>query len=77
MVVTRSQVITLPNTTLRAGDADGDGAVGVGDLALVGANFGKAKDFAPAADLNGDGVMNILDLVLVAGNLGKSGTQPW
>jgi hypothetical protein len=77
VVVTSSQTITLPNTILRAGDANGDGAVGMAEMALVGANFGKAAGFDPAADLNGDGVVNIHDLVLVAGNLGKSGVQRW
>jgi hypothetical protein len=77
VLVTSSESTSLPNTTLWAGDADGDGAVGMAEMALVGLNFGKTSGFEPGADINGDGIVNIFDLVLVGGNYGRSGVQRW
>ena len=56
------------------GDPNGDGAVNVLDLALIGLNFGKDKadDFDSGADTNGDGVINILDASVVGINWKRS-----
>jgi hypothetical protein len=60
-------------------DLNGDAAVDIFDLTLIGLNFGKKIEQAAAAgasleanpDVNGDGVVNIIDLVLVAKRFGE------
>ncbi|MFD3258140.1 polysaccharide lyase family 8 super-sandwich domain-containing protein [Paenibacillus lentus] len=56
--------ITLTNTV---GDLNGDGKVGVGDLAIAAAHFGKTAespdwDAVMAADINGNGIIDADDL---------------
>nr|WP_230192464.1 DNRLRE domain-containing protein [Paenibacillus sp. CECT 9249] len=56
--------ITLTNTV---GDLNGDGKVGVGDLAMAAAHFGKTAaspdwDKVMAADINGNGIIDADDL---------------
>ncbi len=56
--------ITLTDT---AGDLNGDGHVGVGDLAMAAAHFGKTAgspgwDAVMAADINGNGIIDAEDL---------------
>jgi hypothetical protein len=70
--------------TLRAGDANNDETVSVGDLSCVGGAFGGAPTvcstlgFPPGtSDVNADGSVNIFDLVLVGGNYNKVSPQPW
>jgi hypothetical protein len=60
----------LGTITLPGGDVNGDDAINIFDLALVGAQFGRSD---PVADVNGDGLVNIFDLTLVGGNLGNVG----
>lgn len=67
-------------TKLFGGDANNDGAIGLGDLTCIGGAFGGAPvvcGTTGSSDINGDSTTNILDLVLTGGNYGKSGTQTW
>jgi hypothetical protein len=51
------------------GDVNGDGKVGIDDLALVASSFGSKPgywNYNPAADLNHDGRIDIFDLTIVA-----------
>jgi hypothetical protein len=57
-----------------AGDADGDYAVGAGDLDAVIASWGQAGDLP--ADLNHDGVVGIADLDLLLAHWGDSADVP-
>lgn len=52
--------------TLKAGDANDDGAVNISDVTLVGANIGTGG--SSEEDINGDTAINILDLVFVGRN---------
>ncbi len=61
----------LSDLTLLAGDLNGDGEIGVLDLAIVAGWFGQTGD-ALAGDVNSDGVVNARDLALVAGNFGQT-----
>ncbi|MCA9447870.1 MAG: putative Ig domain-containing protein [Candidatus Omnitrophica bacterium] len=52
-----------------AGDLDGNGEVGLGDLLMVANSFGSSigdSNYNPAADVDGDGDVDIFDLVRVA-----------
>ncbi|WP_261807718.1 cohesin domain-containing protein [Paenibacillus sp. N3.4] len=58
------------NTGVR-GDVNGDGAVTVGDLAIVARYYGKSSadpdwDQVKIADVNGDGKIDITDLAIIA-----------
>ena len=76
--VTPGQLLALSDTVLRAGDADDDDAINIGDATLVAANFRQAVPPGNAlADINGDGVVNIRDLALLGSNYGRSGCQVW
>ena len=78
VTVTSGQAITLPGTVLKGGNANGDGAINIGDATLVAANFGLAVPPADArADINGDGIVNVQDLAILGSNYGLSGEQPW
>jgi glucose/arabinose dehydrogenase len=71
IVETDGQTVTLDNTVLLAGDADGNGLIDALDATLIGANFDVSVPPAPAnADMNADGLVNITDLVLVGSNFG-------
>jgi len=61
----------LSDLTLLAGDLDGDGEIGVLDLAVVAGSFGQTGE-ALAGDVNSDGIVNARDLALVAGNYGQT-----
>jgi hypothetical protein len=57
------------------GDVDDDCKVDIGDLSIVGTDFGSAMGMPrwnPRADVNGDGRIDILDIAVVGGNFGKS-----
>jgi hypothetical protein len=58
-------------------DANWDGAVNVGDLALLAANWQTGRIW-PEADFNGDGVTNVGDLAILASNwqVGGGATVP-
>ena len=56
------------------GDIDGDGSVGVLDLARLAATYDLSSTdpgFDPAADLNDDGIVDLLDLAILGGNYGQ------
>jgi hypothetical protein len=54
---------------LRAGDVDDNGKIDLGDVTLVGANFGvEVIPEIDNVDLNDDGWVNISDLALTGGN---------
>ena len=64
---------TAPATTLRGGDANNDGAIGIGDVSCIGGAFGGTPTICGTTgsnDINADGAVNILDLVLAGGNYG-------
>lgn len=58
-----------------AGDTNGDGFVGIGDLNLVLSIWNTDGTLDPRADVNGDGFVGINDLNTVLGNW-NSGTPP-
>ena len=70
VALSRSPLV-LPPLELLAGDLDGDGEIGVLDLAVVAGSFGQTGE-ALAGDVNSDGMVNARDLALVAGNFGQT-----
>ncbi len=70
VALSRSPLV-LPALELLAGDLDGDGEIGVLDLAVVAGSFGQIGE-ALAGDVNSDGIVNARDLALVAGNFGQT-----
>ena len=56
------------------GDANGDGAVDVADLGVLGANFGMSGAVFSDGDFNGDNVVDVADLGILGANW--SGSQP-
>lgn len=76
--VTSGQTVNIPDSMLKGGDANGDGAVDIADATLVAANFGlNVPPADPRADINGDNTVNIKDLAMVGSNYGLSGCQGW
>ena len=73
---TTSGTTIVPATTLRAGDADGDGSVTIIDVSLVAGLFGLAPGNI-AADLNASGIVDIVDVSLTAANFGLTGPTNW
>ncbi len=63
---------------LLAGDVNGDSAIDIVDITMVGARFGRSG-LSGCVNANGDaaGIVNILDVVLIARNLALSAPQPW
>lgn len=58
------------------GDVNGDLAVDVLDLALVGASFGSVEGgpgWNPFADFDGNGIIDVVDLAVVGSNFGRHG----
>lgn len=54
------------------GDADGDGAVGLSDIAVLVGHWGQSVPPAPAsADLDGDGAIGLGDIAVVVSNWGE------
>ncbi|MBO3802912.1 MAG: carboxypeptidase regulatory-like domain-containing protein [Candidatus Brockarchaeota archaeon] len=75
--VSRGQSLNLGSVTLLGGDANGDSAVNLIDLVIVGGSYNTSPPRDPRADINGDGTVNIFDLVLVGGNYDIRGPSPW
>lgn len=68
--------LTTLGPTGPAGDLDGDGRVGLHDLALLQSQFGSAASGSPlAADLNADGIVDRADLALLAQDFGRTATN--
>ena len=60
-------------------DVNGDGAVGILDLAAVGSNFGRVIDgvvFGQNPDVNRDGIVNLSDLIIVGNHFGETVGSP-
>lgn len=73
--ITSGTTNTKPNTSLLAGDIDGNDVIDQFDAMTIGMSYNTA---APtAADLNNDGTINVLDLELLAANYRKSGALAW
>jgi hypothetical protein len=70
-----AELITLEmNKT--PGDANGDGAVDVGDLGILAANYGKISGATWAmGDFNGDGAVDVGDLGILAANYGTGSSS--
>jgi hypothetical protein len=65
--------VDIGAVTLVNGDANGDNAVGLLDLGILKADWGKSPPSNPNADLNGDGTVGLLDLDILKKYWGKSG----
>jgi hypothetical protein len=57
--------------TLRPGDANGDGAVDVGDLGILAANYGGTEKTWAQGDFNGDHAVDVGDLGILAAHYGE------
>jgi len=70
---------TLPDTTLRGGNANSeDEIINIADATLVAANFNLSVPPAdPMGDFNSDGIVNVQDLSILGSNYGLSGCQAW
>lgn len=80
--LTVSGDITGQDTTLLGGDANNNGAVGIGDLSCIGTDFGTAVTtacgvFPNSTDINDDGFVNIQDLAIGGGNFSLNDPQSW
>jgi hypothetical protein len=53
------------------GDITRNGCVGLGDLVLIGANFGLTSGFNPETDVKRDSEIDIFDLVIVGSDFGQ------
>jgi hypothetical protein len=62
----------LAEATLTPGDANGDGAVDVGDLGILAANYGGSNKTWSQGDFNNDGKVDVGDLGILAANYGKN-----
>jgi hypothetical protein len=65
----------LHKLTLRPGDANGDGAVDVGDLGILAANYGGTDKGWTQGDFNGDHLVDVGDLGILAAHYGEGSTQ--
>jgi len=59
-----------PAPPRKSGDANGDGAVNISDLSILGDTWGQNVTANTSADFNGDGVVNIGDLSILGDNWG-------
>jgi len=60
----------LVSSIMHAGDANGDGAVNVGDLGILAGSWGLGGKFWIHGDFSHDGLVNVGDLGILAGNWG-------
>lgn len=73
--------LTGEDTRLLGGDANNNGAVGIGDLSCIGTDFGTANTdacgaFPNSTDINNDTVVNIQDLAIAGGNFSLDDDPP-
>ncbi|MEX2188315.1 MAG: dockerin type I domain-containing protein [Pirellulales bacterium] len=62
------KLVTVPD-----GDCNGDGRVGIADLAVIQRNLGRAADAVYAqGDINGDGAVNAADVAMLVAQFGTS-----
>jgi beta-glucanase (GH16 family) len=68
------QLASGSTVTPMSGDANGDGKVDVGDLGVVGTNYGMTSGATWAmGDFNADGKVDVADMGVLATNYGKTG----
>ena len=65
---TRPMLVIDTGGASTPGDANGDGVVDVGDLGIVGANFGSTNATPADGDFTGDGNVDVADLGVVGAN---------
>ena len=64
-------ITTIPEPALHPGDANDDGMVDVGDLGILGANYGIASGAGwTRGDFTGDGAVDVGDLGVLGANYG-------
>ena len=63
-------VLCLMDSNAQNADVNGDGAVNVLDLTLVGSHYGERVDRS-SIDVNGDGIVDVRDLVIVANAMSR------
>jgi hypothetical protein len=68
-------VILQWSNALTPGDANGDGAVDVGDLGILAANYGGSGKNWSQGDFNGDGLVDVGDLGILAANYGRGSSS--
>jgi hypothetical protein len=71
LAVSADAGIDIINVLLPDGDADGSGAIELGDFILLKQTFGQAA-FNLAGDFNGDQVVDLVDFNTLKGNFGFS-----
>ena len=59
------------------GDANRDGKVDVGDLGILGANYGQSNRSWSRGDFNGDGLVDVGDLGILGANYGRDINRPY
>ena len=76
LVTAREKVVSLGFPI--PGDINLDGMIDLGDLAIVGAQYGSDGNEPLSADLNHDGIVDVADLSMVGANLvtGKGASAP-
>ncbi|MBI2861359.1 MAG: cupredoxin domain-containing protein [Chloroflexi bacterium] len=78
--VETGRLTPLPEVTLLAGDANGDGIVDTSDLMIEAATFSRqpsSSSWDLRGDIDGDGQVDIHDLALTGGNFGSRAPSPW
>lgn len=70
-------LITIPDTLLRLGDADGDDDVDIVDVLIVTTSYGTKPPNDPRADLNGDGEVGVIDLIGLMASYNLVGPLGW
>lgn len=59
--------------TVKGGDANLDGSVGVGDLAILGANYNTSGKHWQNGDFTGNGTVDVGDLAVLGANYNQTG----
>ena len=74
-LLARYDELAIGERPCEPGDANTDGVVDVGDLGILGANYGRASDATWAmADFTGDGAVDVGDLGVLGANYGRRAT---